>query len=50
MVVHVIAGDVGERRRRNADAVQPVLREPMTGCFQRQVVDAVFRELGEHAV
>ena len=50
VVIHMIAGDVGERRRGDADAIQPVLREPMTGCFQRQMVDAVFRELGEHAV
>ena len=50
VIVHVVAGDVGERRRSDADAIQPVLREPMAGRLQRQVLDAVFRELGEHAV
>src|SRR6202167_6124766 len=41
MIIEVIAGDVGERPRRNAQAIEAVLVEPVRGRLDREMRNAV---------
>ncbi len=50
MVVEVVAGEVGERRRGDHDAVETELREAMARRLERDMVDAALRQLAEIAV
>jgi len=50
MIVEMIAGDVGEACRRDAQAVEPILIEAVRGRFDRQVSDAVAGQRIERAM
>ena len=50
MIVHVIARQIGKAAGRNADAVEPKLVEAMRRGFERQMGDAVLRDLIELAM
>jgi hypothetical protein len=41
MIIEVIAGDVGERPRGNAQAVEAELVEPVRGRFYREMRNAI---------
>ena len=47
VVVEVVAGEVGEARRREPHAVEPALVEPVAGCLHRRMGDALVGEVGE---
>ena len=50
MIVHVIAGDVGEANACDLHAIQPVLVQPMAGGFDGQVIHAIGRKLRQQLV
>src|SRR5581483_3530801 len=47
MVIHVIAREVGEGAGLDAHAIEPELIEPVRGGFERQMRDALARDLVE---
>ena len=50
VIIHVVAGDVGEAAGRDLHAIETELVEAMAGGFQRQMVDAVLLQLRQQAV
>ena len=50
MIIHVIARQIGKAAGRDADAVEPELVEAMRRGFERQMGDAVLRNLIELAM
>ena len=45
MIIHMVAGDVGEARPPRSHAIQPVLIQPVAGGLHRQMIDAVLLQL-----
>src|SRR4029079_2011781 len=50
MIVHVIAAEIGEGRRRELDAVETVLIEAVRGCLEGEMGDAFVYEFRKHGV
>ncbi len=50
VIIHVVAGDVGEGSRRDLDAVQTILIEAMARRLERQMLDAVTFHLREQTM
>ena len=50
VIVEMIAGDVGERAGGDAQAVEPVLVEPVRGCLDREMRHAFAGERVERTV
>ncbi len=46
----MVARQIGERGQRNPNAVQTKLVEAVAGGFQSRMIDAAFRQLGQHVV
>jgi hypothetical protein len=44
MIVHVVAAEIGERRRLDAQAIDAALIEPLARCFHGGVGDAAVRQ------
>ena len=42
MVVEVVAGQIGERRRGDRDAIEAKLRQTVARCLDRDMIDAAF--------
>src|SRR3546814_10744898 len=40
MVIHMVAGQVGEGRRPDGDTVEAMLVEAVAGCLERQMLDS----------
>ena len=50
MIVEMVMGEVGERRRLDSDAVQAILIETVTGRFDSKMVDAIICNLTQKGV
>ena len=50
VIVEVVAAEIGEGRRLQPDAVEPVLVEAVRGGFEGEVRDALGRQLGQGLV
>ena len=50
MIVEVVAAEIGEGRRLEPHAVEPMLVEAVRGRFEREVRHALGRELGQRLV
>ena len=50
VIVHVVAGDVGETATENPDAIEAMLVQTVAGGFDRQMIDTVGFQLGQQFV
>ena len=50
MVIHVVAGEIGEAAGGDAHAVEPILIEPVRGSLERKMRDAIARDFVELAM
>src|ERR1700739_571429 len=50
MIIHVVAGEIGEAAGGDAHAVEPILIKSVRGSFEREMRDAVARDFVELAM